>query len=321
MIFLYVFCFYLTQVVGGQEILSLMRSVHSGPDISETSLVILGTVQDGGSPHIGCTRECCKDLFERRDENRKVVSIGLVIPDSDQIFLFEATPDMPSQMKMLKGYASAKHAEVPDGVFLTHAHIGHYSGLMYFGREAMGAKHVPVFAMPRLKTFLEQNGPWSQLVSYENISIEEMMDGKTISLTSHVNVTPFLVPHRDEYSETVGFLISGPNKKALFIPDIDKWEKWGTSIIETIAEVDYAFVDGTFYDGNELPNRDISEIPHPFVIESMELFRNLPLEEKRKIYFLHFNHTNPALSSMSIQSKQILDSGFHIAQIHDIIAL
>ena len=32
------------------------------------------------------------------------------------------------------------------------------------------------------------------------------------------SVTPIQVPHRDEYSETAGYIIKGKNKKALFIP-------------------------------------------------------------------------------------------------------
>ena len=41
------------------------------------------------------------------------------------------------------------------GVFLTHAHIGHYTGLMNFGNEAMGTKELPVFCMPKMKSFFK----------------------------------------------------------------------------------------------------------------------------------------------------------------------
>jgi pyrroloquinoline quinone biosynthesis protein B len=175
--------------------------------------------------------------------------------------------------------------------------------------------------MPGMKSFLEQNGPWNQLVSNGNISIQELVDQKEMQLTSSIRITPKVVPHRDEYSETVGFSIAGPNKSALFIPDIDKWEKWDRNIIEEIAKVDYAFIDGTFYDGEEINHRDISEIPHPFIIESMALFQDLPEKEKDKIYFIHFNHTNPVLKPESIQSRQVEQNGFHIARIHDKFSL
>ena len=132
-----------------------------------------------------------------------------------------------------------------------------------------------------------------------------------------VRIVPFLVPHRDEYSETVGFMITGPNKSVIFIPDIDKWEKWDRDIIEEISRVDYAFIDGTFYDGEEINNRDISEIPHPFIIESMTKFKKLPSKEKSKIYFIHLNHTNPLLDPGSEASQQVSSRGFHVARFMD----
>ncbi|RKS55131.1 pyrroloquinoline quinone biosynthesis protein B [Gillisia mitskevichiae] len=288
---------------------------------TEISLVILGNVQDAGFPHIACQKDCCTALFENPDKSRKVVSLGILDPLNDKKYLFEATPDITSQLKLFKNYASENSKEVPDGIFLTHAHIGHYTGLMYFGKEAMNASNIPVYAMPKMKVFLESNGPWSQLMVNKNILIHELNHKKELVLSKDLKVIPFLVPHRDEYSETVGYKILGPNKKALFIPDIDKWEKWDTDIIKEIADVDYAFLDATFYDGAEINNRDISEIPHPFIIESMKRFSGLSSEEKNKIYFIHFNHTNPALDPESSQTKIILQKGFHIARINETFQL
>ncbi len=295
---------------------SLCSFGQNQPKQNEVSIVILGTVQDAGSPHIACKKECCSSLFDHPDAERKVVSLGLIDSKNEKTFLFEATPDITSQVKVLKNSASWEANELPDGTFLTHAHIGHYTGLMYLGKEATNAKKVPVFAMPKMTAFLTQNGPWSQLVFNQNIALNPLEDQKEHQITLQVKVIPFLVPHRDEYSETVGYQIIGPNKKALFIPDIDKWEKWETSIIAEIKKVDYAFLDATFYDTKEINNRDISEIPHPFVMESMELFKNLPASEKKKIYFIHFNHTNPLLNAESKQFKNVIDKGFNIARIN-----
>ncbi len=301
--------------------LSPENSLASPKSLTEASIVILGTVQDAGSPHIACIKECCNKLFLSPDKNRKVTSLGVVDPENNKTYIFEATPDIASQLKILKSYAPSSGKEIPNGIFLTHAHIGHYTGLMYLGREATNAAGVPVYAMPKMKSFLEQNGPWSQLVTNNNISVKGLNNQEVIKLTSNIRVIPFRVPHRDEYSETVGYTIIGPNKRALFIPDIDKWEKWEIGIIEAIANVDFAFIDGTFFDAEEINNRDISEIPHPFIIESMAKFKNLPAEERRKIHFIHFNHTNPALSSASPKAKQILENGFKIARIYDVIKL
>ncbi len=286
-----------------------------------TFLIVLGTVQDAGSPHIACNKVCCADLYKNNDHSRKVVSLGLIDTQNKTKYLFEATPDMTTQIKALKQFGPDDTDETPDGIFLTHAHIGHYTGLMYLGKEAINAKEVTVYAMPKMKLFLEQNGPWSQLVSNHNILLHEMANKKSVSLTSSLKVTPLQVPHRDEYSETVGYIITGPQKSALFIPDIDKWEKWNLDIIEEVKKVDYAFLDATFFDGKEINNRDISEIPHPFIVESMKKFEGLKPEEKNKIIFIHFNHTNPILNPESSATKTVLEKGFRIARMNDVFRL
>lgn len=288
--------------------------------IKEVSIVVLGTVQDAGSPQITCKKECCKDLFTSPDLSRKVTSLGLVDPKSNKKFLFEATPNIGDQIRLLHQLSNLKN-EAPDGVFLTHAHIGHYAGLMFFGKEAMNANKIATYAMPKMRDFLKNNGPWSQLVLNNNIEVKPIENEQEFALTNHIKITPFTVPHRDEFSETVGYKIKGPNKTALFIPDIDKWEKWNKNIIEEIKKVDYAFLDATFFDGKEINNRDISEIPHPFVSESMAKFSQLEKSEKKKVVFIHFNHTNPLLNSSNQEYKEVIRNGFKVANIKDVFTL
>ena len=280
--------------------------------IQDPFVVVLGTLQDGGSPHMGCEKECCKNP----DASRKVVSLGLIDPVSNKKFLLEASPDFVAQTRMLKAFLPSSANTLPDGIFLTHAHIGHYAGLMFLGKEAMNSKAVPVYAMPKMKNFLENNGPWSQLVSLNNILINPLSEGKWEKISPSLRVKPILVPHRDEFSETVGFIIEGPQKKLLFIPDIDKWEKWQTAIVSLIKEVDHALIDGTFFNAAEVGNRNIAEIPHPLVQESMQLFDSLPAKEKEKIMFIHFNHTNPLLNEESKEARLVKSKGFRIAKMN-----
>ena len=276
-------------------------------------LVVLGNVQDGGSPHIGCTKSCCAVLWGHPDPKRKVTCLGLVDPVNEQSFIFEATPDFPEQLKALHRFTPFQKDDIPNGIFLTHAHIGHYSGLMYLGKEAFNSHQTEVFVMPKMQIFLEKNGPWNQLINEKNIEIQPLTNQVHHQINSLIKVKPFLIPHRDEYSETVGYQIEGPNKTALFIPDIDKWHEWGEDITHKITLVDYAFIDGTFLDSDEINHRDISEIPHPFISETMDLFSSMPLKEKNKIYFIHLNHTNPGLDNHSEQAKKIRNLGFHVA--------
>jgi len=277
------------------------------------TLIVLGTVQDAGSPHIGCIKDCCRYLFTNPDHSRKVVSLGIADTINSRTYLFDATPDITYQMMNLNSISGQNTNQTPDGIFLTHAHIGHYTGLMYLGKEALNAKNTEVYVMPRMKDFLENNSPWDQLTDLGNISLKLLNNNTEVKLNSSLRVTPVLVPHRDEFSETVGYKIEGVSKKALFIPDIDKWNKWDLNIKEELGKVDYAFLDATFYDENETGNSNMKEIPHPFVVESMELFKDLSETEKRKIHFIHFNHTNPLLDLNSPQSKTVLQNGFNIA--------
>ncbi|WP_426479854.1 MBL fold metallo-hydrolase [Chryseobacterium sp. CBSDS_008] len=280
-------------------------------------IIILGNVQDAGSPQIGCHKECCMDLWKHPREDRKVTSLGVIDGELQKNYIFDASPDFPRQLELLMEHSAVQKKTVPDGIFITHAHIGHYTGLMFLGKEGMNSKAVPVYTMPRLKKFFENNGPWSQLVRLDNTVPYEMQNEVPIQVNSHLEVTPIQVPHRDEYSETVGFIIKGPHKKALFIPDIDKWNKWKYSIADFIKKVDYAFLDGTFYDPAEMGYRNIEDIPHPFVVESMDLFKNLSPEYKKKIFFIHFNHSNKILNPDSKQSKEVMEKGFNIARLGD----
>ena len=284
-------------------------------------LVVLGTAQDGGSPHIGCKKDCCQQLWDNPDKTRQVVSLGVIDHQEDKRFILEASPDFSNQAAMLNAYAGKEMDKMPDGILITHAHIGHYTGLMFLGREAKGAKNVPVHVMPKMANFLSNNGPWDQLITLENIELRELNNNQKNKLTPNIGVQPIQVPHRDEYSETVGFILSGNQKSALFIPDIDKWEKWEEDIVDMISDVDYAFLDATFYDGQEINNRDISEIPHPFVIESMELFKDLAEEERAKIHFIHLNHTNPLWTKESAEYQNVIEAGFNVAEYGQVLDL
>jgi pyrroloquinoline quinone biosynthesis protein B len=275
-------------------------------------IVVLGIAQDAGYPQIACQKVCCQRVYDNPTNKRLVSSIALVDPISNESWVFDATPDFTEQTKILsKHLKEAK--QLPQGIFLTHGHIGHYPGLMYLGREALNAEKMPVYAMPRMFSYLTNNGPWSQLVDLNNIELKPIYKDSTIVLNERISVTPILVPHRDEFTETVGYLIKNKTKQALFIPDIDKWSKWDRNIVNYIKEVDIALLDATFFRNGEI-NRDMNEVPHPFAEESMQLFENLSDKDKRKVYFIHFNHTNPLLIDGSDAQKGVINKGFNIAE-------
>ena len=273
---------------------ALVASATAQPD-GGPFVVVLGIAQDGGVPQAG---DADAPGWTDPEKRRLVVSLGIVDPASGGRWMIEATPDFPEQLHRLDAVAPRADGPVLDGLFLTHAHIGHYTGLMFLGHESLGARGVPVHAMPRMADFLRANGPWSQLVRYENVALRVLDDGEPVPLADELAVTPFLVPHRQEFSEVVGYRIEGPRRSVLLIPDIDSWHDWdeaGTRLEDVLATVDVAYLDATFFADGEIPGRDMSGFPHPFVTTTMARLAALPAEERAKVRFIHLNHTNPAL--------------------------
>lgn len=301
-------------------IFALAACSAQAPDVRApqcaVSLLVLGVAQDAGKPQIGASQDPAWDDPSLR---RLATSLALIDRRGEEPkrWLFDATPDIKEQLHRLNMAAPAAAPAQVDGIFLTHAHIGHYAGLMMFGREAANARDIQVFAMPRMADFLMKNGPWSQLLVLHNIYLAIMENGVGEPLSDGLSVTPFLVPHRQEFSEVAGFIIQGPEKSALYLPDIDSWEAWeseGTRIEDMIAKADIAFLDATFYSGDELPGRDMSTIPHPTVVHSMERFATLPPGEKAKVRFIHMNHTNPLHDPGARERANVEQAGFAIAE-------
>ena len=311
--YLYIFVRHFLLILYVFSFLSCSEQIKKSNQFSdEVVLKVLGTIQDGGIPHMGCSKECCTNYYENKSIRIGVSSIGVSNFKYDTNYIVDATPDVNFQLQALIG--NTNPSKKLDGIFLTHAHMGHYAGLLNFGRESLNSNNIPVYLMPKFFDFISNNGPWDQLVSLNNIKLQRIYDNEKVILHNNLTFTPILVPHRDEYSETVGYIIEGEKKRALYIPDIDKWDKWDLSITKMIKNVDYAFLDGTFFDEKEINDRDISEIPHPFIIESLELFNNLENIDKAKVYFIHMNHTNPVLNKNSEEYKRVILSGFNVAE-------
>jgi pyrroloquinoline quinone biosynthesis protein B len=292
-----------------------------GPAPPGPRVVVLGTVQDGGMPQIGCDCAHCSAARKNPALARHVASLAIYIPKTDHVYLVDATPDLPAQVEQIHTFHH--HPEGPegkvdrapvDGVLLTHAHIGHYLGLAQFGFESLNTKGIPTWASPRMAEFLRTNGPWSQLVRLGNITLKEIQPGQSSELEDGVSIKAFIVPHRDEYTDTLAFLIRGPRRTLLYVPDTDSWKAWPTSLPEVLAaeKVDIALLDATFYSADELPDREVSKIRHPLVTDTMELLEPFVKAVKLKVYFTHMNHTNPALDSGGAARKAIEARGFKV---------
>jgi pyrroloquinoline quinone biosynthesis protein B len=285
-------------------------------------VLVLGTAQDGGIPHLGCNAEPCERARADPARRRLVTALLLCDPRDGRRWLFDCTPDVEEEVHRARGHPPTRVADGPrpplfEGLFLTHAHMGHYGGLLELGREACAVHDVPTWVTPRFASFLRANGPWSLLVSEGRLALHELTDGEPVVLAPDLSVVPFRVPHRDELSDTVGFALRGPRRTLLYLPDIDKWELWeaqGGKIEERIAASDVALLDGTFFADGEIPGRSMKDIPHPFIAESLARFAPLPAAERAKIHFTHLNHTNPAATPGSAARRAIEAQGMRVLE-------
>lgn len=307
-------------------VLCLIASVNCADAESQANAVgarprvpfvrVIGSVQDGGFPHAACNGLACRTAREQRAP-RYVASLALVLPASEKVYLFDATPDVREQLAHLRDVRGSLPEGVDrspvDGIFLSHAHMGHYLGLAFFGYEAVHTNEMPLYCTPSMASFLRGNGPWSQLVGKDNVYIQETLPGAKVELEDGVSVTMVPSPHREEYSDTVGFLIRGPKRALLFVPDTDTWKRWTPPIEDWLERVDVALLDGTFFSQAELPNRSIEQIGHPLVAQSIARFGKL-VQDGPEIVFTHMNHSNPILLETSAEAESVVRDGFRIAR-------
>ncbi len=299
---------------------NLPREEYYIPD-SNWVVEIIGIAQDAGVPQFGCKCSRCTEFIRN---NKRLFAAGLALYNRKEkkFYLFEAAPDIREQLTGLYKKYKDRSSEIeklpvkfsPDGVFLTHAHLGHYTGLMYFGFESMNTKNVPVYCSAGMADYLSGSGPWSQLVKYKNILLNTVKPGVPVKLSSDCEVTAWTVPHRQEFTDTVCFKIKGPERSLLFIPDIDRWEHWDRDIKDEVRKTDISILDGTFFNNKELPGRDMTKIPHPTVSSSIKLLKDSVNGSNSKVYFTHFNHSNNLIDQSGKETKFVLESGFDLAR-------
>jgi len=268
-------------------------------------ILILGSAQDAGVPQIGC--DCSNCLYARKNPKfiRLGPSIAILDNEKEYCYLIDASPDIKHQVEIIKRNVPKVKTQktLPiSGVFLTHAHFGHVSGLWTLGKECIDTLEITVFSSEKMGEFLVNNHPFSHMIERKNLSLSAMKINQKYPIEDFW-ITSFPVPHRDEYADTVGYIIER-NKKILYLPDLDCWTEDLTKLVES---VDIALIDGSFYSKDELPGRD--DVPHPPIKETMELLD----PTKTEIYFTHFNHTNLILNKEGKERKEILEKGFKIA--------
>lgn len=256
----------------------------------EIFAVLLGIAQDAGVPQAGCGCDRCEAANAGSAAGELVVSLGLVDTLEGKTWLVDATPDLRQQWYALRRVAPGCDLA---GVLLTHAHIGHYAGLIHFGREAANTAALPVWCTDRMQRFLHGNEPWRSLITNANLDVRPLEPRTEMALSDGLSFEALPVPHRGELSDTVAYVLRGPGRSLLYCPDIDSWEQWDQDIRQLASRVDYALLDATFYDEHELPHRNLEDVPHPLA----KTTANLLTGASGQVVLVHLNHTNPLLGS------------------------
>jgi len=273
---------------------------------SSVEILLLGAAQDAGRPQSNCS---CDNCMTARQDLRKVEhpsSIAIIHHSLKQFWIVDATPAFPAQLERVKEFTKGYEFR---GIFITHAHIGHYTGLMFLGKEVMNTREMSVYVSALVGEFLSGNAPWSQLIEQRNIVLHTIEEEQPVQIAPEISVTGYFVPHRDEFADTFSFVVRGAYRSLFYCPDIDRWELWKHDLKTFLADIDFALIDGTFYSADELPKDRISKVPHPTVMSSCELLKEI----SGKATFIHMNHTNP-LYKEGKERAWVLESGFGVGR-------
>lgn len=286
---------------------------------------MLGTAQDAGVPQVNCFTGVCQRVRAGELPPPRVASLGLVDPASGRRFLVDATPDLVAQVGDLLAVgpgAPEPGTVVPlhenlDGILLTHGHMGHYTGLVHLGREAAATRGLPVWCNADMAELLGANEPYRSLVDGGHVELRAVEAGQRFRLSPSLEVEPLDVVHRAELSGTTGYLVHGPRRSVLYVPDADTWDGWPLwSFEECLERADLALLDGSFFSHDELGHRPQGEVPHPPVrdtLERLEALRAGNAASVPDVLFTHLNHTNPLWLPASRERAAIRRAGFDVA--------
>lgn len=256
---------------------------------------ILGSAQDGGVPHLGCTCRACSAAREDPTKQRYAASIKVSDEEREVNYLFDASPDIRYQLA---------GDDIIDSIFVSHGHLGHTPGLLYLGKESMNAEQVPVYCNPSAAAFIrEENYAYRLLVDRNNITLNEFTEGDTIDVMG-LTVEPVGVTHWGDMT-TSAFMIRSKNRSLFYMTDIDQWTE---KALERVREADIAIIDGSFWSKEEIGRYE--RVPHPPIKESLDRLQDVGTD----VYFTHLNHTNPVLDPDSAERAQVEDAGFVVAE-------
>tara|TARA_Y100000589_G_scaffold37950_1_gene31738 strand:+ start:20984 stop:21829 length:846 start_codon:yes stop_codon:yes gene_type:complete len=271
-------------------------------------VVLLGIAQDGGRPQPGCSKPCCIGLSPA--EHSYPTSLGII--EQNKLHIIDVTRHLGDQLQYLDN-------RIPSDVWLTHAHFGHVDGLGLFGRETINARGINLHVSQQMIELIELTPHWKIMLDQGVFVVNEIRDSQPKE-SDEFTMVPLQVPHRNELSDMHAFVLRGPNKSLLYLPDHDTWnETLSMHNAETIRQflsdlaIDIALIDGTFWSNNELKSRSQDVVPHPPIKQTLEML-GYKQQGDPDIFFFHLNHTNPVYDEWSEEHTQVVEMGWKIGK-------
>ena len=177
------------------------------------------------------------------------------------------------------------------------------------GHRCAGAARV--YAMPRMRRVLEHAGSMGtarQAVEHRDSLARGRTNGAP-ERTNHASrrsafLTATNIPRRSAFASLAR------RARSSFCPTSTNGIA-GIRVSRTSSRVPTSHISTRhLYRDGEVPGRAMSEIPHPFMQETMARFADAPAAERAKIRFIHLNRTNPVAFPESDERRAVEQRGF-----------
>ena len=292
---------------------------------------VLGSAAGGGFPQWNCTCPPCRAVRtgSRPCVPRSQSSIA-VSADRQQWFLFNASPDIQSQIESFPDLHPDDGRVVRlQAVLLTDAELDHTLGLLLM-REGRGLE---VHATESVhETLTTGSGVLKTLEAYCPVKWQPVLPGAEVPLgngSNGLSYRAFDVPtdkrmrfpspstHAATHGRVVGYRVTDTSSGRSVV-DLPCVQQLTPDVLEELADCSGLLVDGTCWRDDEMPSlglasktsRGMGHVPIFGPGGSLELLSPLPID--RKVY-IHINNTNPILLEDSRERRLLDRHGMEVA--------